>query len=106
MFCRRYLWPCLAVADLAWENWQRHPLTGTGGDTYRIVYQQEEAEDAQEVLHHHEPALGQGIFAFLAFAAFSVGLLALAAYNALYGKRSVRSRAIIAGTAPLLRRRI
>ncbi len=89
--------------QIAWENWQRHPLTGTGGDTYRIVYQQEKAEDAQEVLHPHSLWMtllsDKGIFAFLAFAAFSVGVLALATYNAFYKNRSVRSRAIIAGSA-------
>jgi O-antigen ligase len=89
--------------QIAWESWQRQPLTGTGGDTYRIVYQQEKAEDAQEVLHPHSIWMtllsDKGIFAFLAFAAFSVGVLALAAYNALFKKRSVRSQAIIAGSA-------
>lgn len=88
---------------IAWENWQRHPVTGTGGDTYRIVYQREKPPDEGEVLHPHSLWMSllsdKGIFAFLAFAAFSVGLLALAAYNALYRKRSVRSRAIIAGSA-------
>lgn len=93
----------IVLWQIAWENWQQHPLTGTGGDTYRIVYQQEKAEDAQEVLHPHSLWMtllsDKGIFAFLAFAAFSLGLLALAAYNALYRKRSVRSRAIIAGSS-------
>lgn len=89
--------------QIAWENWQGHPFTGTGADTYRIVYQQEKAEDAQEVLHPHSIWMtllsDKGVFGFLAFLAFSLGLLALAAYNSFYKKRSVRSRAIIAGSA-------
>ncbi len=40
-----------------------------------------------------------GIFAFLTFLAFSVGLLALAAHNAFSVRRSHRSRAMIAGCA-------
>jgi peptidoglycan/LPS O-acetylase OafA/YrhL len=39
-----------------------------------------------------------GIFAFLAFAAFSVGVLALAASNALRKGRSRRSQSLIAGS--------
>lgn len=89
--------------QIAWENWQRHPLTGTGGDTYRFVYEQERPEDSQDVLHPHSMWMSllsdTGIFAFLAFAAFCVGSLALAAYNAFYKRRSSRSRALIAGSA-------
>ncbi len=88
---------------IAWENWLRYPLTGTGGDTYRLVYQQERPEDSPDVLHPHSMWMSllsdTGIFAFLAFAAFSVGSLALAAYNAFGAKRSSRSRALIAGSA-------
>ncbi len=88
---------------IAWENWKRHPVTGTGGDTYRLVYQQEKPEDAGEVLHPHSMWMSllsdTGVFAFLAFAAFSAGLLLVAARNALGKGRSRRSRAIIAGSA-------
>jgi O-antigen ligase len=88
---------------IAWENWKSHPITGTGGDTYRLVYQQEKPEDAGEVLHPHSMWMSllsdTGILAFLAFAAFSIGLLVIAAQNALRKGRSRRSRAIIAGSA-------
>lgn len=88
---------------IAWENWKSHPITGTGADTYRLVYQQEKPEDAGEVLHPHSMWMSllsdTGILAFLAFAAFSVGLLVIAAQNALRKGRSRRSRAIIAGSA-------
>jgi O-antigen ligase len=88
---------------IAWENWLRHPLSGTGGDTYAIVYEQEKPEGAGDSLYAHSIWMDllsdTGIFAFLAFAAFSIGLLAMAAYNALYKKRSRRSQALIAGSA-------
>ncbi|MEJ7872180.1 MAG: O-antigen ligase family protein [Rubrobacteraceae bacterium] len=88
---------------IAWENWKQHPVTGTGADTYRLVYQQEKPEDAGEVLHPHSMWMSllsdTGILAFLAFAAFSIGLLVIAAQNALRKGRSRRSRAIIAGSA-------
>jgi len=88
---------------IAWENWTRHPITGTGGDTYRLVYQQEKPDAAGEVLHPHSMWMSllsdTGILAFLAFAAFSIGLLVIAAQNALRKGRSRRSRAIIAGSA-------
>ncbi len=88
---------------IAWENWLRHPLTGTGGDTYAIVHEQETPEDAWDSLYAHSIWMDllsdTGNFAFLAFAAFSVGVLAVAAYNALYKKRSRRSQALIAGSA-------
>lgn len=88
---------------IAWRSWKQHPMTGTGGDTYRLVYQQEKPEDAGEVLHAHsvwmELLSDTGIVAFLAFAAFSAGLLVIAAQNALRKGRSRRSRAIIAGSA-------
>jgi len=88
---------------IAWENWLRHPLTGTGGDTFAIVYKQEKPEDAQDSLYAHSIWMDllsdTGIFAFLAFATFSVGVLAVATYNALYKKRSRRCQILIAGSA-------
>jgi O-antigen ligase len=88
---------------IAWENWLRYPLIGTGGDTYAIVYEQEKPEGAQDSLYAHSIWMDllsdTGVFAFLAFATFSVGVLAVAAYNALYKKRSRRSQALIAGSA-------
>ncbi len=88
---------------IAWENWLRHPLAGTGGDTYAIVYELEKPEGAGDSLYAHSIWMDllsdTGIFAFLAFAGFSVGVLAVAAYNALYKKRSRRSQALIAGSA-------
>ena len=91
--------------QIAWENFREHPLTGTGGDTYQIVYQQHLAANpgAELVLHAHSLWLSllsdTGIFAFLAFAAFSVGCLCLAFYNAFSTARSTRSRALLAGSA-------
>lgn len=89
--------------EIALENWRRHPFTGTGGDTYQVVFEQEKSEDAGDVLHPHSMWMSllsdTGVFTFLAFVAFSVGLLALAAYNAFSATRSRRSRALIAGSA-------
>lgn len=88
---------------VAWENWKQYPLTGTGADTYRLVFAQEKPESAGVVLHPHSMWMSllsdTGILAFLAFAAFSVGLLVIAAQNALRKGRSRRSQAIIAGSA-------
>lgn len=89
--------------QIAWDNWKQHPVTGTGGDTYRLVYQQEKPAEAGEALHPHSMWMSllsdTGIVAFLAFAAFSVGLFVVAAQNALRRGRSRHSRAIIAGAA-------
>lgn len=89
--------------QIAWDNWKQHPVTGTGGDTYRLVYQQEKPQEAGEALHPHSMWMSllsdTGIVAFLAFAAFSVGLFVVAAQNALRRGRSRHSRAIIAGAA-------
>lgn len=91
---------------IAWANFREHPLTGTGGDTYQIVYEQERPLDSEDVLHPHSMWMSllsdTGIFAFLAFAVFSVGCLGLAFYNALFKQRSRRSRALIAGCAAAL----
>jgi hypothetical protein len=88
---------------IAWENWREHPLTGTGGDTYQFVYDEKAPDEAQDILHPHSIWLSllsdTGIFAFLAFAAFSVGVLLFAFYNAFSRTRSRRSRALIAGSA-------
>lgn len=93
----------IAVWKIAYKNWREHPLTGTGGDTYQVVYAKEAPEGAEDVLHPHSMWLSllsdTGIFAFLAFGAFSVGCLGLALYNAFYRKRSRGSRALIAGSA-------
>ena len=94
----------LAHWKIAWENWREHPLTGTGADTFRLVHAERAPEGLEVVQHPHSVWLSllsdTGIFAFLAFAAFCVGSLALACYNALSGERSRRSRALIAGSAP------
>ena len=112
----------IALWEIAWENFREHPLTGTGGDTYQVVYEEyryqlayegkapegsqaalSQVVLAQAVQHPHSMWMSllsdTGIFAFLAFAAFSVGCLALAAYNAFAGTRSHRSRALLAGSA-------
>lgn len=85
------------------ENWRQHPFTGTGGDTYQVVFEREKAEGAGDVLHPHSMWISwlsdAGVFAFLAFATFSLGLLTLAAYNVFSSTRSRRSRALIAGSA-------
>lgn len=88
---------------IAWENWERHPLTGTGGDTFRLVYQREKPDDAQDVLHAHsawmELLSDTGVIAFLAFVVFAVGVLVISVQNAFLKGRSRSSRAIIAGSA-------
>lgn len=88
---------------LAWENWREHPFTGTGGDTYQVVFQERAPEDLGDVLHPHSMWMSllsdTGIFAFLAFAIFCVGCLALACYNAFSRLGSHKSRALVAGSA-------
>jgi len=105
--------PRITLWHIAWENFREHPLTGTGGDTYRVIYEQNwigaggrlgsANSSPQWVLHPHSVWLSllsdTGIFSFLAFAAFSVGCLCLAFYNALWTTRTTRSRALVAGSA-------
>lgn len=89
--------------EIALENWWRHPFTGTGADTYQVVYVQERAEGSGDVLHPHSMWVrilsDTGIVAFLSYAAFAIGLLALAAYNVFSITRSRRGRALVAGGA-------
>jgi hypothetical protein len=94
----------IALWKIAWENFREHPLTGTGGDTYQVIFEQNRPDNhPQSVLHPHSVWLSllsdTGIFAFLAFAAFSVGCLCLAFYNAFSTTRTTRSRALLAGSA-------
>ena len=93
----------IALWQIAWENFREHPLTGTGGDTYQLIYEQNGPANSGSVLHPHSVWLSllsdTGIFSFLAFAAFSVGCLCLAFYNALSTTRTTRSRALLAGSA-------
>jgi O-antigen ligase len=93
----------IGLWQIAWENFREHPLTGTGGDTYQIVYEQNTSANSWPSLYPHSVWLSllsdTGIFAFLAFAAFSVGCLCLAFYNALSSMRTTRSRALLAGSA-------
>jgi len=89
--------------QIAWENFREHPLTGTGGDTYQLIFEQNRPDNyTQSVLHPHSVWLSllsdTGIFSFVAFAAFSVGCLCLAFYNALSTTRTTRSRALLAGS--------
>jgi hypothetical protein len=30
----------IALWQIAWENFREHPLTGTGGDTYQLIFEQ------------------------------------------------------------------
>jgi O-Antigen ligase len=91
---------------IAWENFREHPLTGTGGDTYQLIYDQNAPANLGSVLHPHSVWMSllsdTGIFSFLAFAAFSVGCLCLAFYNALSTTRTTRCRALVAGSAAAL----
>lgn len=91
----------IALWEVAWENFREHPLTGTGGDTYQVVYAQKQG--VANVLHPHSMWMSllsdMGLFAFLAFAAFCVGCLAFGFYNAFHKTRSRRSRALLAGAA-------
>ena len=93
----------LGLWEIALENWREHPFTGTGGDTYQVVFEEQGSEGLGEVLHPHSMWMSllsdTGVFAFLLFLAFSIGLLVLAAYNAFVVARSHRSRALIAGSA-------
>jgi O-Antigen ligase len=93
-----------ALWQIAWENFREHPLTGTGGDTYRLIFEENFPPNFQgSVLHPHSVWLSllsdTGIFSFLAFAAFSVGCLCLAFYNAFSTTRTTRSRTLLAGSA-------
>jgi O-antigen ligase len=89
---------------IAWENWREHPLTGTGGDTYSLVFQEKAPEGLVGGQFQNPHSIWMsllsdtGIFAFLAFAAFCVGCLALACYNTFSETGSHRSRALIAGS--------
>jgi O-antigen ligase len=100
------------VWKIAWENWREYPFTGTGADTFKYVYEEQRtykvisgewSTNAEMTLYAHSIWLSllsdTGIFAFLAFAAFCMGCLALAFYNAFFGARNHRSRALIAGCA-------
>ena len=93
----------IGLWEIAFENWREHPFSGTGGDTYQVVFEERDEEGLGDVLHPHSMWMSllsdTGVFAFLAFAAFSAGLLALAIYNAFSVARSGRSRALIAGCA-------
>src|SRR5829696_5077711 len=97
----------IALWEIAWATFREHPLTGTGGDTYQVVYQEKAAEGVEAaqhpVLHPHSMWMSllsdTGIFALLAFGAFCIGSLALACYNAFSKTRSRTSRALIAGSA-------
>jgi O-antigen ligase len=93
----------IVLWQIAWENFREHPLTGTGGDTYRVVYEQNRPANSESVLNPHSVWLSllsdTGIFSFLAFAAFSVGCLCLAFYNALSTTRTTKSRTLLAGSA-------
>jgi O-Antigen ligase len=94
----------ITLWQIAWENFREHPLTGTGGDTYQVIFDQNRPDNyPQSVLHPHSVWLSllsdTGIFSFLAFAAFSAGCLCLAFYNALSTTRITRSRALLAGSA-------
>jgi hypothetical protein len=96
----------IALWKIAWENFREHPLTGTGGDTYQLIYDQNTPANSGSVLHPHSVWLSllsdTGIFSFVAFAAFSVGCLYLAFYNAFSTTRTTRSRALVAGSAAAL----
>jgi hypothetical protein len=90
--------------QIAWENFRQHPLTGTGGDTYQVIFEQNRPDNyPQSVQHPHSVWLSllsdTGIFSFLAFAAFSAGCLCLAFYNAFSTTRTTRSRTLLAGSA-------
>ncbi len=97
----------IALWKIAWATFREHPLTGTGGDTYQVVYQEKSFEGVRAaqspVLHPHSMWMSllsdTGIFALLAFGAFCVGSLALACYNAFSKTKSRTSRALIAGSA-------
>jgi hypothetical protein len=94
----------IALWKIAWENFREHPLTGTGGDTYRLIFEENWPPNFPgSALHPHSVWLSllsdTGIFSFLAFAAFSVGCLCLAFYNAFSTTRTTRSRALLAGSA-------
>jgi hypothetical protein len=97
----------IALWKIAWATFREHPLTGTGGDTYQVVYQEKAAEGGEAaqhpVLHPHSMWMSllsdTGIFALLAFGAFCIGSLTLACYNAFSKTRSRTSRALIAGSA-------
>jgi O-antigen ligase len=97
----------IALWQIAWENFRQHPLTGTGGDTYQLIFEQNRpANFPQSTKYPHSVWLSllsdTGIFSFLAFAAFSVGCLCLAFYNALSTTRTTKSRALVAGSAAAL----
>jgi hypothetical protein len=97
----------IALWKIAWATFREHPLTGTGGDTYQVVYQEKSFEGVRAaqspVLHPHSMWMSllsdTGIFALLAFGAFCIGSLALTCYNAFSKTRSRTSRALIAGSA-------
>jgi O-antigen ligase len=94
----------IVLWQIAWENFRQHPLTGTGGDTYQLIFEQNRPDNyPQSVLHPHSVWLSllsdTGIFSFLAFATFSAGCLCLAFYNAFSTTSTTRSRALLAGSA-------
>jgi O-antigen ligase len=98
----------IALWKIAWENVREHPLTGTGGDTYQLIFEQNSrpANHLGATKYAHSVWMSllsdTGIFSFVAFAAFSVGCLCLAFYNALSTTRTTRSRALVAGSAAAL----
>lgn len=98
--------------EIALDNWRKHPLTGTGGNTYQIIYREVGLQYTPGpdgtflvagVLYPHSMWMSllsdDGIFAFLAFAAFCVGGSALACYNVFFGTNSHSRRALLAGSA-------
>ncbi|CAN5604321.1 hypothetical protein BH23PAT1_BH23PAT1_0600 [soil metagenome] len=94
----------LELWEIARQNWLQNPLAGSGGDTYQVVYAQQNSDGGGgDVLHPHSLWMrllsDNGLIAFFAFAAFSVGLLAVAAFNVFATTRSRSGRALVAGSA-------
>lgn len=93
----------IGLWKIALGNWREHPLTGTGGDTFQIVYAENPQDELGDVLHPHSMWMSllsdTGIFAFLAFLAFSAGSLSIAAYDALFTARKLPQRPLIVGSA-------
>lgn len=89
--------------EAAWGIFREHPLTGTGADTFEFVYEQPEGVGFVRDPHSLWLSLlsNTGIFAFLSFAAFSAGCLALAARPAFSADdaRARRAAMLVAGSA-------
>ena len=92
---------------VAWDEWKKYPLTGTGAGTFQYTWQKNRP-DFSGVRQVHNTYLEQGtetgVFAFLALAGFAVVLVAHLIRSSLYaaGERKILLASLTAGVVDYL----